>query len=78
MSELGWAVRLPPAGYAGMYCYDCSQLLELLRRSLECAECGQRVADEDAADRDGWRYFHTKSGPLTPYCAECSEELYGV
>jgi hypothetical protein len=78
MNELGWAVRLPTAGYAGSYCYDCSQLLELLRRSLECSECGQTVADEETADNEGWRYFHTSSGPLTPYCSECAEQVFGV
>jgi hypothetical protein len=78
MSELGWAVRLPAAGYAGSYCYDCSQLLELLRRSLECDECGHKVADEDAAENEGWRYFCDSAGELTPLCAECAEQVFGV
>lgn len=78
MSELGWAVRLPAAGYAGAYCYDCSELLELLRRSLECDECGLKVPDEETAEQDGWRYFYDSTGMLTPYCAECAEQEYGV
>jgi hypothetical protein len=74
MSELGWAVRLPGAGCPGAYCYECSQLLELLRRSIECDECGRRIEDDEAAERDGWRYFYDSTGTLTPYCAECVED----
>lgn len=78
MDRLGWAVRLPRAGFAGRYCTACAQLLELYCSSIACAECGTEVEDDNAADHAGWRYFTTGTGTLTPFCAECTEQEFGV
>jgi hypothetical protein len=78
MTQVGWTVRLPEAGLPGLYCRDCAELLDLLRLSISCAECGERVEDDEVAEHDGWRYFLAPGGTLIPFCAECAEEEFGV
>jgi hypothetical protein len=52
-------------------------MINLFTGSLECAECGHRVENDDVADREGWRYVFD-SGSLAPFCAECAEQVFGV
>jgi hypothetical protein len=77
MADHGWTVRPRSAGFAGAYCPDCSEMLTLYTRSLECTECGHRVESDEVADREGWRYF-PDARTLAPFCADCAEELFGV
>jgi hypothetical protein len=68
---------MPGEGVSGRYCPDCAEMLSLYRRSIACAECGVRIEDDDAADHAGWRYVSV-GGQLTPFCAECTEQEFGL
>lgn len=77
MDEAGWAVRPLPAGFAGAYCLECASALKLLPWTVDCAECGKKVADERVAERDGWRFFADELGELQPHCGECALRVAG-
>ena len=72
MKQAGWAVRRDAAGFAGAYCLDCAEALHLLPSLLRCAECGQPVANDERAERNGWRYWSDGVGELHPYCPSCA------
>jgi hypothetical protein len=72
MDAAGWAVRPLPAGFAGSYCLDCASALQLLPWSIDCSECGRKVADERVAERQGWRFHADVFGNLEPYCGDCT------
>jgi hypothetical protein len=72
MDEDGWAVRPLPAGFAGAYCLECASALQLLPWTIDCAQCGRKVADEGVAEREGWRFYADALGHLEPFCRECA------
>ena len=71
MSDTGWAVRVAPANFAGVYCLECASALRLVPWWATCSECGRASRDEEQAEREGWRYLLDVAGELHPYCPRC-------
>ncbi|HXY16964.1 MAG TPA: hypothetical protein VEH79_02190 [Gaiellaceae bacterium] len=71
MRDTGWAVRVAPANFAGVYCLDCASALRLVPWWATCSECGRASRDEEQAEREGWRYLLDSAGELHPYCPRC-------
>ena len=45
--------------------------------AVRCVECG-READEEKAEREGWRFFSDGAGELLPFCPDCAEREFGM
>ena len=45
--------------------------------AVRCVECG-REAGEEAAEREGWRFFSDGAGELLPFCPGCAEREFGT
>ena len=78
MDEQGWLTRDGASEFPGTYCIRCASLLRLVLWAEDCASCGTEAASEDAAERDGWRYFANELGQLVPFCAACVASEFGI
>ncbi len=71
MRSTGWAVRVAPANFEGVYCLECASALRLVPWWATCSDCGRASCDEAQAEKEGWRYFLDGMGELHPYCPSC-------
>jgi hypothetical protein len=78
MVERGWLTRDLGSEFPGTYCLGCASLLRLVLWSEVCSACGIRVESEEAAEREGWRYFTDPLGQLVPFCAICVAAEFGI
>lgn len=78
MDTLGWLTRAPGRDYPGTYCLGCASLLGLVLWSEHCSLCGTEAASEEAAEREGWRYFADPWGQLVPFCPVCVASEFGI
>lgn len=78
MDELGWLTRGPADDFPGTYCLGCASLLGLVLWSEHCTLCGREAASEEAAEREGWRYFADAWGALAAFCPVCVASEFGI
>ena len=74
----GWVTdRGLPAG-GGSYCRSCAHLLRIARHPEHCAWCEVLMAEEEAAEAQGWAYFSDELGELHPCCPTCLATQFGI
>ena len=78
MVEAGWVDDVRRVAGGGAYCRGCAHLLRILRLEEQCAWCEVPMADEEAAEAEGWAYFADSLGDLYPCCPDCLARRFGI